>query len=288
MTGKIVSRDEITQAVEFAKRRRPNYQPIVDFYGQVFIAQEESKDSIELGLLHLPEKNLNDHGENTFPLIRTSEFVIDEKNAGLLLKKLIHIAEGAHKELALSIDPITKALKSSDGLDLNGLFSNFLDRSEAYFKEIEDRWKINGNTLSFLIYNSITPSVVTCAEKLAENFSEDYGWNSGSCPICGNQPVISMLEEGGERSLYCSFCRHKWYVQRIYCPFCENKDSKTLRYYSSEREEEYRIDVCDGCKGFIKTVDTRKVERVIYPPLEHVATPHLDLKAIEMGFKTTL
>jgi FdhE protein len=42
--------------------------------------------------------------------------------------------------------------------------------------------------------------------------------------------------------------------------------------------------VCDNCKKYIKTLDTRKVERLIYPPLEQISTIHLDIKAQEMGF----
>jgi hypothetical protein len=33
-------------------------------------------------------------------------------------------------------------------------------------------------------------------------------------------------------------------------------------------------------------VNTREIERIIYPPLENVSTIHLDIKAQEMGFES--
>ena len=99
--------------------------------------------------------------------------------------------------------------------------------------------------------------------------------------------MLSMFEgEVGERFLLCGFCWHKWSSKRLYCPFCDNTDNKTLNYLYSEEEKEYRIDLCDKCKKYIKTIDTRKTERIIYPPLEQVATLHLDIKAKEMKYES--
>ena len=39
-------------------------------------------------------------------------------------------------------------------------------------------------------------------------------------------------------------------------------------------------------KTYIKAVDRRNADRIIYPPLEFVATLHLDIKAQEMGFNS--
>jgi FdhE protein len=92
--------------------------------------------------------------------------------------------------------------------------------------------------------------------------------------------------EWGERFLLCSFCGHKWSSRRLYCTFCDNTDSITLNYIYSDEEKEYRVDLCDKCKKYIKTIDTRKTERIIYPPLEQVATLHLDTKAKEMRYES--
>ena len=59
-----------------------------------------------------------------------------------------------------------------------------------------------------------------------------------------------------------------------------------MSYFYSEEEKEYRVDVCDGCGKYIKTVDIRKTDRLLYPPLEQVSTLHLDIQAREKGLKS--
>jgi FdhE protein len=98
-------------------------------------------------------------------------------------------------------------------------------------------------------------------------------------------PILSILESDGVRSLICGFCWYAWSVKRGFCPFCENQENKQLHYFFSEEEEEYRVYLCDNCNKYIKTIDTRKAARMIYPPLEQVLTLHLDFKAQEEGFE---
>ena len=99
---------------------------------------------------------------------------------------------------------------------------------------------------------------------------------------------LAMLQNEGKRVLACSFCRHEWSAYRIFCPFCENTDSDTLQYFVVQDDDEHRVDVCENCKRFIKTVDLRKISRIIYPPLEQIATLHLDMKASEAGYVSGL
>jgi FdhE protein len=59
-------------------------------------------------------------------------------------------------------------------------------------------------------------------------------------------------------------------------------------YLYSDEEKEYRVDACGSCRSYIKTVDTRVLNRPSYPPLEQVASLHLDLKAAEAGYTAAL
>ncbi|MCP4691801.1 MAG: formate dehydrogenase accessory protein FdhE, partial [Desulfobacterales bacterium] len=95
---------------------------------------------------------------------------------------------------------------------------------------------------------------------------------------------LSVLRDQGARGLVCGFCSHEWASKRIYCPFCENTDSETLQYFYSDDEKEYRVDVCDKCKNYVKTMDLNKCDRIFHPPLELVSTLHLDMKARESGY----
>ena len=127
------------------------------------------------------------------------------------------------------------------------------------------------------------PSLVMFSEMVSGYLDRELEWDKGYCPVCGSMPELSVFEDNGKRSLLCGFCGHRWPSKRVYCSFCENTDHETLRYYEIEDEEEYRVDVCDKCKRYIKTVDIKKTIRPVYLPLENISTPYIDLKFKEMG-----
>jgi len=105
---------------------------------------------------------------------------------------------------------------------------------------------------------------------------------SAAVPVCGSAPAIAVLQGEGERFPHRSLCGYRWPAMRIYWPFCEKKDAKTLSCFYSESVPEYRVDICEACNRYIKTVDLRKLSRERYIPLEQVATLHLGLKSQEM------
>lgn len=87
-------------------------------------------------------------------------------------------------------------------------------------------------------------------------------------------------------STICSFCWHPWSGKRVFGPFCENRDSKTQHYFYNEEEKEIRVDLCDSCKKYLKTLDSRETEHMIYTSLEQIASLHLDYKAKEKGYES--
>ena len=68
------------------------------------------------------------------------------------------------------------------------------------------------------------------------------------------------------------------------CLFCGNRSSDSLEYLFSEEEPEYRVYLCKACKHYLKVVDTRKLTRGFFAPLEQVVSLHLDMTAAEKGF----
>jgi FdhE protein len=99
---------------------------------------------------------------------------------------------------------------------------------------------------------------------------------------------MSELKENGQRYLICYFCDFQWPWERLKCPFCENTDHKKLHYLYAEGQEACRIDLCDECKQYIKTVDSRKLGHEPYPDIEDITTLHLDILAAEKGYKKPL
>ena len=278
--------DQITKAAESLKQFRPAYGAILDFYKQIFIAQEDSKDKIQIDPIQISEEMLSIKADEKFPLINLSEFAIDAKASKLLLIKICGITKASSGDMASSARAILKAIDAEE-FDLDSLFSGLIEENDSVFEKTAKKHDIKKGDLAFIVYNSIKPSLSMCAQQLSTYLNKDQPWTKGYCPICGSPVGLSMFEgEGGERFLLCGFCGHKWSSRRLYCPFCDNTDSKALNYLYSEEEKEYRVDLCDKCKKYIKTIDIRKTERIIYPPLEQVATLHLDIKAKEMKYES--
>jgi FdhE protein len=222
-----------------------------------------------------------------FPLITREEFLIDVKASEALLRKICLLAVDANEVLSDTAPKIMDALEKGS-LDASTLFSSILRDDDTYLTEVARKLDADERILAFAVYSSIKPSLRICAEQLTIYLDKETPEGKGYCPICGSPPALGMLRDEGERSLLCSFCGHEWRTQRVYCPFCENRDHSTLHYFFGEEEKDYRVDVCDKCKKYIKTIDTRKMQRPVYSFLEQVSTLHLDMLAQEKGLESAI
>ena len=275
--------DEIKKTANALKKLRPAYSTIIGFYEKIFEAQEKSAAKTKVNSPQLSNDILSIKSKEKFPLTSPSEFSVDINASRKLFKKICKIINKSGNHMSSAAETIVAASENKK-LDFNKLYAALLNDDDASFGNIASRLKTPKDVLAFITYNSIKPSVSLYAQSVSKYL--DNPWEKGYCPVCGNLPVISTFESDGERFLVCGFCWHKWAVTRLFCPFCENKESDTLHYFFSEEEKEYRVDVCDKCGKYIKNVDTRIIDRFVYPPLEQIATLHLDIMAKEKGFES--
>jgi len=275
----------VKKSIVEIKKMRPAYASLLDFYEKIFLAQEDSKSRVKIDSIQIPNDMLAVKTREKFPLINISDFVVDTNASEILLKKICDIAAVTKGYMAANARVIRDAI-DTEKLDSALLFSSLLEEDDIFFEAVADELEIEKKMLAFVTYSSIIPSISLCVQDLTSYLDQEHPWERGYCPICGSPPVLSMLADEGQRFLFCSFCWHKWPVSRGYCPFCESRDGKTLHYFFSEEEKDYRVDLCDRCHKYIKTVDTRETKRYFYPPLEQVATLHLDIKARDMGYES--
>ncbi len=278
-----LSSDQVNQAVEAAKKNNPVYTDILEFYGRLFHAQEDCKGRVQLEPIQITEALRSVKAGEKLPLIGVDGFVYDEKESANLFMVICDLARESNPKLSASAGVILNAVKGT--LDPDELFAGLLAGNEALFENIAGALEIDKPIIGFITYNSLKPSLCVCADQLSAYLNQSEPWLQGYCPICGSAPILSILADEGRRKLVCSFCWHLWSAKRVYCPFCDSSQNKDLHYFYSEEEKDTRVDLCDRCQKYIKTIDTRKVDRLIYPPLEQIATLHLDVQAQEMGFK---
>jgi FdhE protein len=106
------------------------------------------------------------------------------------------------------------------------------------------------------------------------------------CPLCGSKPLVGALRpegDGGKRSLICSLCANEWEFRRIVCPACGEEDVHKLAVYTAKEFAHVRLEACDTCRGYIKTVDLTKDGHAI-PMVDELATIPLNLWAAERGY----
>jgi FdhE protein len=106
------------------------------------------------------------------------------------------------------------------------------------------------------------------------------------CPFCKRKPALGVLRplgDGGQRSLLCSFCLAEWEFRRIVCPGCGEENHAKLPVYTAEEFNHVRVEACDSCRSYIKTVDMTKSGRA-EPIVDEMASIPLDLWAQEHGY----
>ena len=283
-SNSVLTSSQIKKAVESIKMNRPAYADLVDFYGRIFEAQEMSKSRIQIQPLQISDEIRAIKTREKFSLIEIPEFSFDEIEAGRLFFVIFNLAKGASPNLAADAEAILKAADKM--ITLSELFVGLLNGDDTLYEKWAGELKIANTTLGFISYNSLKPSLSVCADQLSSYLNKEEPWLKGYCPICGSPPVLSILNSSGDRSLICSFCWNPWSAKRLFCPFCENRDSKTQHYFYEEGEKDFRVDLCDSCKKYLKTLDCRETGRMIYPPLEQISSLHLDYKAQEMGYES--
>ncbi|MBU0464315.1 MAG: hypothetical protein KKE12_12020, partial [Proteobacteria bacterium] len=69
----MITIEQLKQSSDLIKKTRPAYQPILDFYSQVFLAQEQSKQDILLPPVVIEPYLLKIKQKNKMPLIDQSE-----------------------------------------------------------------------------------------------------------------------------------------------------------------------------------------------------------------------
>ena len=106
------------------------------------------------------------------------------------------------------------------------------------------------------------------------------------CPHCAALPVAAVLREeghGAKRFLLCALCLQEWECLRIVCPACGEQDFDKLPVYTAEQFSHVRIDACDRCHHYVKTIDLTK-DGLAVPCVDDIASVSLDLWARERGY----
>lgn len=112
------------------------------------------------------------------------------------------------------------------------------------------------------------------------------GYTYPLCPFCNRKPGLGVLRpqgDGASRSLVCGFCMAEWEFRRIVCPSCGEENERNLAVFGATDFEHIRVDCCETCKTYTKTIDLTR-DGHAEPVVDEIAAAALDLWAQERGF----
>lgn len=241
-------------------------------------------------------------------LARQNPFAVE------ILGFYIHVAgfqEGLHEQLSAALprpsnsDSIHAELSPDELGNLGSRFESFLCLAEAYgpksLGEISRDLRTRGNDAwSNLLQaawgaHSVSEAQVLLGLAFLQPYAELLRTRAtlrprmtahALCPFCNRKPgfgVLRQMGDGGARSMICSFCLAEWEFRRIVCPGCGEENDRKLPVFSASDFDYIRVECCETCKTYIKSIDLTKNGRA-EPLVDELASAPLDLWAHEHGY----
>jgi FdhE protein len=275
------SRDEIALAFNKARKRQPALSELLDFSER--LVQEQHGVTAEVDPAAFDDTALRGRAARGEPVLPRHEFRIDLDCARGLFRRLCRLAVERVAEAQVAAAEIESAVGLGK-LDLADLLRGAA-AEVGYAFAVADRLALDLELLYTLAMASIRPSVEAVAKRVGA-FVDNIRWLRLVCPVCGAEPGYAELrgqELAASRYLHCGFCGWAWPVRRLACPFCDNKDHDRLQTLIIENHLSCKLEVCDVCRRYVKSVDNKEFIGVI-PEVEVLITPHLDLAAMERGY----
>ena len=260
----------------------------VNFFRDIIRAQykiKEQLDSEEISFT-LTEDEIKERLQNGTPLISWDDLPLKESHLEELFQKICEVIKRNKKSGGEEIQRLIDAESGGD-LELNTLVEKLFYHDSTYFHSLSKELEIAEDLLVFVSLNLAKPFFEVVAEEVSDKVVET-SWFKHYCPVCGAGAQMAKLEkEVGKKILYCLLCGSEWRFMRIKCPFCCNEEQKSMKFLEEEKSP-YRIDICEQCKRYIKTLNERKggdEKREFIPSVEDIATMYLDIVAEKEGYE---
>lgn len=186
---------------------------------------------------------------------------------------------------------------ATEAVDVAPLLEHALNGDADAIAAAAGRGGYDPDAFAQLLELALQPVLWEAAGRCATLIDIDT-WDRGYCPVCGAWPTLAELVGAEKRRvLRCGRCGTSWSWLVLLCPYCGNDDHRSLGTMieenvrpgsalptSAEPRSKDRVDVCERCHGYLKSIAT--FHSVPTPRLaaEDAATVHLDVGAREAGY----
>jgi FdhE protein len=212
------------------------------------------------------------------PLLADATIALDPRRAGHLVRTLLGvIGDGSAAELPAPADV-------TDDTAISLLGAAVADDT-ARLGEMAEALDVDSGALGVVAGFAALPVLHACRRSLAAHVAES--WARGYCPLCGAWPALAEAR-GVERSrrFRCARCGLEWYSQWLRCPYCENANHTRLSgLVGAEGGPGRRVDACEACRGYVKTLTVLRPTPPEDIPLADLASVELDVAALERGYR---
>ncbi|MFO7754319.1 MAG: formate dehydrogenase accessory protein FdhE [Desulfobacteraceae bacterium] len=272
--------DQIENTGRLLREKRPFLKELISFYESLFTLQEQQRQAVKINSLsRMDAQTVKEKQENGFPIVSKEDFEFPMEEVRPFFEKILSLclkSESPLRETAQALSDLVREGKA----DFESLARHYIQGNP--FEPVKKLDETHRDHIEFIVYNALKPWAVEYSQALTEMYPADsVNTENRVCPVCGEAPAFSVLSENGARSLTCGFCWHEWPVRRIFCPYCDTRESDSLSYLYIEGEKQIRADLCENCMRYIKSVDAREISTDFYMPLEIVSSVPLDIKAAE-------
>ena len=280
--------DNVKKGLDFLRGKDNISDSTIDFFSDIIRAQHTTSESLQkLDIsCSISKKQGMERMHKGLPLISLENMFLDD---GLVKELFVAICEIIKKHGDSEIGQTEKLISAeSEGiLDLSTMIEKLFKHDNNYFQLLAEENSASEDLLVFIALSVAKPFFEAAAEKIRDLIAEDE-WLKHYCPVCGSPAQIATLDgQDGKRFLHCMLCGTKWRFMRLQCSFCGNNQASGLKFMAEEGSS-YRIDLCDNCGRYIKTLDERKFSEAgkeIIPVVEDIATMYLDMVAEKKGYK---
>jgi FdhE protein len=93
--------------------------------------------------------------------------------------------------------------------------------------------------------------------------------------------VVGVLRGEGDGAK--GLCDLEWSYRRLICANCGEEDKEKLSVFVAAGIEHVRVEACDTCRTYLKSVDLTK-DGFAVPVVDEIATVALNLWADEQGY----
>ena len=263
----------VDSGLQDLKRRHPEWEPWLAIVQEILSATADPQwDQVVPARAEIqPDK---------IPLLAGVTVVLERSLVRRLLAQLIQTAQRSGTSKMATLKPTLHA-------ELNDLtlFEASLRQDMQRLSEIAAVIGADPEALQAVGSLLPVPLLQACNRHWARSIVK--GWTEGYCPVCGAWPAFAEVR-GIERSRYfrCGRCGGEWQARCLFCPYCGMTDHNELVSLVPEQSGSNSvIDAFNRCLGYAKTFTTLQGSPPAKILLDDLATAHLDIAALEQGYK---